>query len=839
MSAGIEQVYDRIAGRLRGRKDTEHIQAIIRVVLISLVALYLNSDFAGERGPYAVWGDRMAVGYTLAALVLVGWIVADPRVSVFRRYLAMVMEHSLESLCLILEGERAAPLFLIYVWVSLGNGFRYGVRPLLWSTAVSTVGFCLVIVFSDFFRSILPVSIGMAMTLVAIPLYAASLIRQLHDAKITAEQANRAKSRFLATASHELRTPLHSIIGLSDLLQSTGLTADQAEMIRTVRNSGDTLLNLVEDVLDISSIEAGRMVSYTVDFDLFASVAETVAIVRTQAMAKELRLGLTIAADTPGDVTGDWKHLRQILLNLLTNAIKFTKDGSIGLSVSRSPDLRGAVRFTISDTGIGIDAKHITRIFDTFVQTDESVTRTHGGVGLGLAIVRQIVTLLGGTIHVASTLGIGSRFIVDVPLVERKAVDHIPACQPLLYTRDPALAARLRSDRPDLEVIDDPVGTPAASNLPLVILVDERDHRPTSIAILPAVASLPVSFVAITASDAASTDDNAVTSFPALDSGRELSSMLRIAAATAYRRELPKAAIALDSPPVEAGTSTTDGAGRRILVVDDSAVNRMVTDKILRSDGFETVLAENAETALDILDEQEFDALLLDINMPGQSGIDVIKTYNFMRVGMKMPPIAVFSAEVTEDMRQECLGLGVALFLPKPSEPKVILSRLKALIDPGHPQPKPLFEPAKIEIPKASDLVQAGGGQFPILDRHAIRSLIELGKGAGFLRELADEFDHDAEGVLIAIDRAVQQRDLPEFWDQVHALRSSAANVGASQIFNKCMEASGRGRASFLTHGTAYATSLRQEYVRFTRTMRRLLKEEPHGMGLVDQAERA
>ena len=823
MPVGLKGLYQGIAGRLRNRKDSEHVQAIIRVLLITLVAIYLNLDLAGVRGPFAVWGDRLAIGYTVASVAVLGWIIADPAVSLFRRYLAMVAEHSLESLCLILEGERAAPLFLIYVWVSLGNGFRYGVTPLLWSTAVSTVGFCAVIVFSDFFRSILPVSIGMALTLVAIPLYAASLIRQLHAAKINAEQASRAKSRFLATASHELRTPLHSIIGLSDLLQSTGLTPDQAEMIRTVRNSGGALLNLVEDVLDISSIEAGRMVSNTLDFPLFEGLAETIAIVRTQASAKELTLCLRIAPDTPGDVTGDWKHLRQVLLNLLTNAIKFTGEGQIGLDVSRSPSLAGGLRFVVSDTGIGIDARNIARIFDTFVQTDETVTRSHGGVGLGLAIVRQIVTLLHGTIDVESELGRGSRFIVDIPLTERGEPSAQPACRPVLFTRDLALAAALRHACPALEIASDPAQGLEKSDVPTVVLVDNRDGSMPVHAIVPGLAFVQASLVALTASRLAEAEPAFVTLLPAEQAVERIGRVLRIGAATAYHREISTGS---REPVTAAGEiQQVTIAGRRVLVVDDSAVNRMVTDKILRSDGFEPVLAEDADRALDILGEQEFDILLLDINMPGLSGIDIIKTYQFMRMGMEMPPIAVFSAEVTADMRRTCTELGVALFLPKPSEPKVILERLRGLLhSTGADTPVAVPEAPPMAIAKAAR--SESRGRFPVIDRHAVRSLMELGNGSGFLRELVREFTYDADTVLLAVDRAVHQRSLTDFWDHVHALRSSAANVGARQIAIHCTEATNNGRASFLTRGTEYATVLRQEYVRYTRAMTRLLKED-------------
>ena len=832
MPGRLIQDFARVAGRLRNRPDTEHVQALIRVILVIFIAAYLNSTAADNLTTSALWIDRTAIGYAMVSIGFVCWIIANPKISYFRRYLAMVMEHSLLSACLILEGERAAPLFLIYVWVSLGNGFRYGVTSLLWSTAVSTAGFCAVIVFSEFFRSILPVSVGMLLTLIAIPLYSASLIRQLQTAKSNAEQANRAKSRFLATASHELRTPLHSIISLSDLLQSTPLTADQAEMIRTVRNSGDSLLHLVEDVLDISSIEAGRLVSYQTDFDLYLSLAETVAIVRPQALAKGLEIGLYIAPDTPGELTADWKHIGQILLNLLTNAIKFTHHGHVMVEVSPSPVTGSGLRFVVSDTGIGMDAKTIPRIFDTFVQSDETATRSYGGVGLGLAIVRQVVTLLNGTIEVASEVGAGSRFTVDVPVICRNTPVIMPRHRAVLYSRDQLLATVLARLCPDLEVLGNPQSMPGGYDGPTVAFVDLRDGMIDSADVQAATATIQCSLVAIPRSDAAM-DRLCVTSLTMGSAADIIEPVLRIATATAFRRQLAPAAEA-EAIRVPEDTEPQPGfSAVTVLVVDDSAVNRMVTDKVLRSGGFEAVLAADAEAALDILAERDFDLLLLDINMPGHSGIDVIKTYGFMRMGLSMPPIVVFSAEVTPETRRECAELGVNLFLPKPSEPKVILTSLRAVLD-AAAQVLPVGGPPVHELELADNEAAAASlpRRFPIFDRRVIAGLRELSGDSDFLSGLLTEFAEDAETVLGSIDRAVHQRNLPEFWDQVHALRSSAGNVGAFQILSQCSAAMAAGRASFLIQGSVYATSLRQEYTRFTRALTRLdsptaVKREP------------
>ena len=291
----LPSISSALSRRLKNRKDSEHIQAIIRVVMTGLVlAVYLNSN-VGVRIDTAVIGDTLSLAYFGISIILLAWIIINPEVSYLRRYCGMIGEHSFLSLVLWSEGERAGPLFLIYIWVSLGNGFRYGIGPLLYSTVISTIGFICVICFSPVWQSHLSLSVGIVLAMIAIPLYASSLIRQLRAAKAAAEEANYTKSRFLATASHELRTPLHAIIGLSELLQQTPLSSEQMEMVQTVRGSGRALLSLVEDVLDLSSIQAGRAVSNMQPFNLYEAIAEAAAIARPQAAKKGLSLAVRIA----------------------------------------------------------------------------------------------------------------------------------------------------------------------------------------------------------------------------------------------------------------------------------------------------------------------------------------------------------------------------------------------------------------------------------------------------------------------------------------------------------------------------------------------------------------
>ena len=254
-----------------------------------------------------------------------------------------------------------------------------------------------------------------------LPLYISSLLKKLSAAGERAEEANRAKNRFLANMSHEMRTPLNGIIGMLDLLKGTPLSTEQEELTNTIDDSAHTLLFLMQDVLDLSKIEAGKVSVEVSDFDLYAVVKHTVAIVEPQARFKGLATFLRVPSNVPFLLRGDPLLLRQVLLNLLGNALKFTEKGEVGVRVTLESETprRATLRFEVADTGIGISAEAQRRIFDRFTQADESITRRFGGTGLGTTISKEIVEMMGGTIGVHSEAGKGSTFWFTVELAKQ------------------------------------------------------------------------------------------------------------------------------------------------------------------------------------------------------------------------------------------------------------------------------------------------------------------------------------------------------------------------------------------------------------------------------------
>src|SRR3990167_9114609 len=252
----------------------------------------------------------------------------------------------------------------------------------------------------------------------ALSMYVLSLVRRLFDALARAEAANLAKRRFISVVSHEMRTPLNAIIGMADLLRDTPLNREQADMLQTLRGSSRLMLGLVEDVLDFSKIEAGRLALEKADFDLHALVNSPCRIVAAQAAARGIEFLVSIMPEVPPAVRGDPHHLRQILINLAGNAVKFTDRGSVTVHVSAQSETETRVRlkFSIRDTGVGIAPEAQARIFESFTQADQSTTRRFGGTGLGTTIAKQLVELMGGRIGLESAVGLGSTFWFETEL---------------------------------------------------------------------------------------------------------------------------------------------------------------------------------------------------------------------------------------------------------------------------------------------------------------------------------------------------------------------------------------------------------------------------------------
>ena len=412
------------AGGLRAmlaRADRPELeQALLRVAIVALVYVYVWWTVGRdgrldpmEREIVLVCGVIVA-----ASLALLGGVLFVGGQSVVRRSLGIALDNAAVTYCLIQMGESGAVLLGVYLFVAFGNGFRFGRAYLHAAQAASIVGFSLATFWSDYWSQHLAVCTGVFCMLIVLPLYVGVLTQRITEARKRADDANAAKGRFLANVSHEMRTPLNGVIAMADVLRETSLNDAQREIVETMTTSAHLLLAQIEDVLDMAKIEAGRVTIETRPFDLGKLATGAVKVMLPQARYKGLAINTEIDPSAARWFEGDAHHIRQVLLNLLANAVKFTEKGEITLRVRATADGddRSAVRIEVQDTGIGIPESKQAAIFEPFTQADDSVTRVYGGTGLGTTIARQLVMLMRGRIGLASTVGKGSLFWFELPL---------------------------------------------------------------------------------------------------------------------------------------------------------------------------------------------------------------------------------------------------------------------------------------------------------------------------------------------------------------------------------------------------------------------------------------
>jgi signal transduction histidine kinase/DNA-binding response OmpR family regulator len=669
-------------------------------------------------------------------------------------------------------------------------------------------------------------------------------------ARAAAESASTAKSDFLATMSHEIRTPLNGVIGMADLLSHTPLTAQQARYVRIIQSSSDGLLSIINQVLDFSKIEAGKLELSERDFDLSLIVEEVVVILAQKATAKGLELACQIDPSVPSSVRGDDDRLRQVLMNIINNAIKFTSSGEVVVRVSAAelpePQTGGAdrsltLRFTVTDTGTGIPSERMDRLFKSFSQVDSSITRQFGGTGLGLAISKQLVELMGGQIGVESTSGQGSMFwfTVRLALQQTAACDMVPstlAGHRALIVDDSPMQCEVLQEQLSTWGVEAACVTSAKAALDL-LAAGVEGGRPFEVAIvdlnMPGMGGLEMSRLV--------RESTALRDLPLiLMSGVEASAAVEESGLGQFLTKPIRQSNLLDavmnavvrpkniavSKSIVASTASAERKNPepkaiKILLAEDMEVNQFVATETLARAGYACDIVNNGREAVAAASGKPYDIILMDCQMPEMSGFEAtaaIRALEGVRVtGGHRVTIIALTANAVKGDRERCLAAGMDDYLTKPLSPTKLIRCIES------------HSPSEDAVPPVENAATAIAAEpLPSGDMAVDRDdlLARCDGDTAMMGRLIQKFQQKSRQTWDELLACYTSGDAPATTRLAHALKGTASNLSAIKVAALAARLEELGRAADLSAAEVVVKELGVELERCRNAFAKLTDGE-------------